>query len=233
MCLKKSDPNHFRCEWKKSRIASTWVDGVVNAARDAGPPTSIGIFAPVLTAKNTPAVERLQDELIDTIADELSTALTSELVTTSEALGVPRGHAICALLAEIGEACVALGSVPSSIADAIAKHIEARVVDRLVHKKKPWSQRQARIAAKVVAGLAHRLVVTMLSHINPGGDTVARLGVLADCAAVNLCPAQPGDPPKHPEVEQAAARLAHLVTKTFISQLLKNWSSTQRYGTAP
>ncbi|MFC4627160.1 hypothetical protein ACFO6V_02865 [Promicromonospora alba] len=111
-------------------------------------------------------------------------------------------HVKCAIAAMVGEVC----SLPGKLIGDVATAVGDRVAERT----------GSVIAGKMASKAADRLIANVLLPASPLGP-VDQVGLLADVAAVALCPSQQGGNRKrHGAVEECAARLAARTLKEAV-----------------
>ncbi len=218
MCRELGHPNYYRCEWKKSATAHPWVKGIIEVGTD----TAADILADRIDPAGLDRWNALRANIFNAVSDELSNMPTGDLASIALALGRPQAHVICGLLAEIGAACAETGSLKTNVAATIGRHVEEKIYAKLTYKKKrrPFAHAAAKTAATLVGHSVRALTAKLWTFVDPTADVSSQLGFLADSAAVDLCPAQPTQPLKHPEVELAARRIDKTVSKALITAML-------------
>ncbi|WP_369372298.1 hypothetical protein AB1046_02895 [Promicromonospora sp. Populi] len=151
------------------------------------------------------------EQLRQLAASEVESACVDELVrlgrkedrALAREVGAPdERHIKCEIAAMVGEVCTLPGKFVGDLATAVGDRVAG--------------QTGSAIAGKMAAKAAERLITNVLLPAS-GLSHVEQVGLLADVAAVALCPSQQGRGTKHHgSVEECAARLATRTLKEAV-----------------
>ncbi|WP_240371859.1 hypothetical protein [Brevibacterium zhoupengii] len=212
MCLAKSEPNYFRCDWKNA-TAKQLADLL---AREA-----ITLEATVLVDALEPGTLDVYDSVLNRLkgqlADAIGTLSTKDVDEVRKSLRKPprrklgKGHLVCAIAASIGKACKEITTIPTSLAKSVGKAVTHNTGSQLLGK---------------VSELAVQKWLPTLTATTPLGQ-LKQVGLIADTIAVCTCPGQQdrGNPGTHPEVVDCEARLRGAAVRAEVKGLLDQASS--------
>lgn len=212
MCLKKADPNYYRCEWKND-TARQLADRLVKEAITLEATVLVDCFE----LDDFSAYDSILDQLENQLAEAIGTLSTKDVDAVRKSLRqsgrrkLGKGHLVCAISAAIGEACHAITSVPASLATTVGEAVAETTGSQLLSK---------------VSELAVQRWMATLTATSPL-DQLKQNGYIADTIAVCTCPGQQedGSPATHPEVVICEARLRDKAIQTEVKAVLNRTSS--------
>lgn len=208
MCLEKSHPNYFRCDWK-NYTPNQLADHMVAEAKTLEATMPLKGIEPDLIEAYDAVLDQLENQLAAAIG-KLSTKDVDDVRKSLRQHGkrkLGKGHLVCAVSAEIGEACHTITSIPASLAKAVGKAVAKKTESKVLGK---------------VSELAVQKWMASLTATSSLGQ-LKQVGCIADTIAVCTCPGQQadGNPETHPEVVVCEGRLRGKVVQDKVKAILK------------